>query len=966
MKPRDKNYLRLQFQNRIYKTNGTEFQTFFENIMEKAFPDFQKIKPNGRMGDGGNDGYQRNAGVFYQVYAPNTPKTNESKAATKLINDFRLLKRKWDAIIPIKEYHFVFNNKYEGSNQLLEAAISQLETEYTNIDFKLLLNNKLEEIFFHINKDDMLSIGFDIDERRMISVARDYLMNVEIQLDRECSQIALTILENGREIINELSDESLLLDYEILECRCFVKLERVDEAKRKYESISKRFPNDPRAYLYLAEIFLLASNYSKNMELLDIASKIDDDHWLLKLERLVRKSNLGENIDFNEIDEHSFPDDFRIKANFYRLYATFYEKHNNPTDADQFIEKAIHYNPERFINYLNKLTIIENRLLTGKLPLELIGEFLELIDKVEKKCLEYGEVSARNKIILNTIKYNVYHLRDSYSEMAEIAQETINLIYKCYFDRTIDNNINNILSFIFIPEAELHNLLKYLENATNDISDNLSKTLIFQFNINNTLFSDGKTFFKNISKSKYCDFISDIENTEYNKVLVFLKDDLHFAVIFANTIKNIPELRRKIIDNLPDNHENIQKDKLLFYLNYEEGNYDEAFKILKKIDLADLSYLECKNVLEIIHKKEAWDFAIIIINILLKKEKDGEQLFKLELMLLDSYNKLDKYKEVIEIGEKLIQQELLENRLDNNRKEKLLAITLQACGERGKLDRSYFEKAKIILEKYPLIQPSWDFKIGIESEVYLNIDDPDKALLSVIEGVKIKKVLTPEEYMKLYYLIAIQIGNQIQLNISSLSKIIDNTYIKLRNKDKWYYIGNDNELDAIKITHKNSIYKNFIDKEAGETIQFKEEYGSESRDEIVEIIFPIERYIFWQSKRYFEELSKDNIVAGLVRVEIPENEGKIDTTYLIKFLEDINKIPMQYFQMYCENIFPLAFLAVAEGGLATAIARIQRENRGFINFSTGTKQEIEKQKEIAQNVITNQMPFYIDGTSAII
>jgi hypothetical protein len=45
--------------------------------MEKAFFDFQKIRPYGDMGDGGNDGYRKDLGIYYQVYAPRVPKINE-------------------------------------------------------------------------------------------------------------------------------------------------------------------------------------------------------------------------------------------------------------------------------------------------------------------------------------------------------------------------------------------------------------------------------------------------------------------------------------------------------------------------------------------------------------------------------------------------------------------------------------------------------------------------------------------------------------------------------------------------------------------------------------------------------------------------------------------------------------------------------------------------------------------------
>ena len=59
-------------------------------------------------------------------------------------------------------------------------------------------------------------------------------------------------------------------------------------------------------------------------------------------------------------------------------------------------------------------------------------------------------------------------------------------------------------------------------------------------------------------------------------------------------------------------------------------------------------------------------------------------------------------------------------------------------------------------------------------------------------------------------------------------------------------------------------------------------------------------------------------------------------------------------------------LAVSEGGLAGAIGRIQNEGRGFINFSVGTPDEREKQKEVAKKVVDEGMQFYIGGTSALV
>lgn len=122
----DTNYLRLQFWRRIHEKNATEFQSFFENIMENAFPDFQKIRPYGNKGDGGNDGYRPDAGIYYQVYAPMNPKEKEAYAAKKLKKNFQDLKTTWDQISKVKAYYFVFNDKGTGTGIEIERRVNPI------------------------------------------------------------------------------------------------------------------------------------------------------------------------------------------------------------------------------------------------------------------------------------------------------------------------------------------------------------------------------------------------------------------------------------------------------------------------------------------------------------------------------------------------------------------------------------------------------------------------------------------------------------------------------------------------------------------------------------------------------------------------------------------------------------------------------------------------------------------------
>lgn len=966
MKPLDKNYLSLQFKIKIYSKNGTEFQSFFEDIMEKAYLDFQKMRPYGSKGDAGNDGYRKDSGIYYQIYAPNTPKINEAKAAEKLQVDFQRLQKEWIEISKIKEYNFVFNDKYGGSIQLLEGAISNLKANNPNIDFKLILAKDLENVFSQLSETDIIGLGFNIDQRQAIAIAYSFLENVQKELDRENADFAQKMLENIKDKILTLGDENLSLEYEILESRCLSKFEKIEEAKEYYENIYKRFPKDPRPLLYLAEIYLNDKDFDKNSELLEKAEKIDSNYWLLKLEQMVRKSHLREKIDTKNVDEKTFPVDPNIKANFYRLYGLFFEDSGDQINADSFIEKAIHLNPDRFSNYIAKLSLIEKRLFASQddsQRLQISQGLLDETEKVESKFLEYGDVGARNKAILNLKKLNALLVQENIPEFEGVAKETFELSITCYFEKQIEKIIIGALQYISLPDNDLNRLLEYIKNSKKEISDELSKVLIFQFILKDTLFTAGNKFFEEIRNQRYLEFISDLENNNYEKVLVFLKPDIEFAVTIANTLKSSPDLRKIIIENLPD-EKNIQKEKLWLLLNFDEKDFDKAFQILKQLDLSNLNYIECRPMLQIVQQKQAWDFEIIILEKLLEKERSEKEKFNLKVRLFNAYLNLKKFPEVIDIGELLLKEDAAKNLLNPSNKEALLANTIFACFERGKVDNEAFKKAKEIFEKYRLENPSFEFKVGIEAEIYLKNNEVENALKAVIEGVKIKKIFSPQEYAGLHFMF-IKIGNQIDLNLDSLDKVQENLFLKLKNKDQWYFIGNENELDALLITKTNDKYSFFIDKKLGDKVVFENKYGSEKREDVIEIIFSIEKYVLWQTVKNFLELSKEGDLEGVQMIEIPQKEDTIDLQNLLKLFEDLKTRTEPLFEMYCKNNVPLAMLAVSEGGLANAVGRIQQENKGFINFSIGVSEELEKQKEIAKIIVDGKMPFYIDGTSAM-
>ena len=958
----DKRYLRLQFGDKVYRKNATEFHNFFQDIMQKAFPDFQKIDPYGKEGDAGNDGYRPTEGIYYQVYAPKNPNEKEAKAAQKLKEDFEKLKKNWDQISKIETFYFVFNNKGAAVSIKIEKALAELKNDNRKIEFKKLFSKDLEEIFFTLRKEDILALGFDIDSTNALCITREYLEKVEIDLDRESMKFVSKGLENLKDIVSSLRDESIDLDYEILEARALLKLEKKKEAKEKYESLCKRYPDDPRAFLYLAEIYLESEDLKKNKRLLKQAEGIDSDHWLLALEKLAREYRLGSQIDITKIDERVFPNDPRVKSIFYRLYSLFLERSGDQTKADSFIERAIHSYPDNIKNYHTKLLILEVRICSQDRNREElqkdVQDLLTKIETVEQKATEWGELSPRNQAILNSMKLDLFYFQGDRPGIEKLAKESFDLQMRCYFDQAIDELLVRLLVFVELPQKDFERLIQYLEGAEKAISDDLAKEIVFQFNFKRKLLAEGKTFFEAIKNKSFLDFISDLENKKYEQVWLFLKQDLRFAVAMANTAKEFPDLRRKIIENLP-NDASIQKEKLQLLLNYEENNINEAFNLLKGFDLSNLTYFECKPILEIAQQKKAWDFVIEILEKLLKYEKDPRVVLQQKLKLFTANLNLERFPEVIQIGEEILSNSNEVDLLDTKNKEILLGQTLGV-----RLKRGQYQEAKVLMEKHLSFSSTFEFRIGVEAEVYLKNNETDKALESIVAAVKILRTPTPEQYGSLFMLFT-EIGNLIDFPLTPLGKVEANCFVKFKEQERWYSIGDDDELDATKISSTNEKYSKFLDKKIEEKVVFDGKYRSDKIEYTIENILFIEKYILWQCIHHAKKLSLEDRWDMMEIIEVLRTGETIDTKYIIAYLEDKRKKRGDFFDLYCRENIPLAALAINEGGLTNAMGRIINENKGFMKFSSGDPGELNKQKEIAKRIITGE-PFYIDGTSALV
>jgi hypothetical protein len=146
----------------IAEANAQAFQDLFWKVATAKFDNFEKVKPQGKNGDRKNDGYIRGEGVFYQVYSPENPKENTQNAVKKLMEDFNGLYSFWNGIETIKEFNFVFNDKFQGSYPDLYKEISTLEKNHTNIKFNLFRADDLQRMFKELSpekQDEILHLN---------------------------------------------------------------------------------------------------------------------------------------------------------------------------------------------------------------------------------------------------------------------------------------------------------------------------------------------------------------------------------------------------------------------------------------------------------------------------------------------------------------------------------------------------------------------------------------------------------------------------------------------------------------------------------------------------------------------------------------------------------------------------------------------------------------------------------------
>ncbi len=255
MTTQEKTLARILFKNKIYESDGQKFEDVFSAIMRYVEPDFQSIKPWGNIGDRKNDGYIKNKGIFYQVFAPENIKKSYPDVIKKIENDFSGLINQWS---PVNNFYFVINDKYNGVHPDSEQLLEQIKIKNNLTETRFLTPKDLENMLFKLDDDQILTItGYLPDPINLITL--NYSIINEI-VEYISAKPLGTLIENV--IIPEWSEKIIFngLDGGVEETYLnngFLQVAYLDEYLHdNSEFLANELKNDIRAtYLNLSQKF---------------------------------------------------------------------------------------------------------------------------------------------------------------------------------------------------------------------------------------------------------------------------------------------------------------------------------------------------------------------------------------------------------------------------------------------------------------------------------------------------------------------------------------------------------------------------------------------------------------------------------------------------------------------------------------------------------------------------------------
>lgn len=178
-------WFETRFELLFLKSHGDEFQRLLGRIMSMAYPgDFVQTRPWGKLGDEKCDGYLRSQRRFFQCYAPNELKKNET---------VRKLNEDLEGALPHAQLFFdiwVFAHNGEAGRvpTWLVKEIERLGKAHPQVRIELCGFEEMRTLVIGLAETDLVALlGPPVTQRAMMSLGFSDLQPLLAYLGRQAA-----------------------------------------------------------------------------------------------------------------------------------------------------------------------------------------------------------------------------------------------------------------------------------------------------------------------------------------------------------------------------------------------------------------------------------------------------------------------------------------------------------------------------------------------------------------------------------------------------------------------------------------------------------------------------------------------------------------------------------------------------------------------------------------------------------
>lgn len=766
------------------------------------------------------------------------------------------------------------------------------------------------------------------------------------------SQVELLLVDFG--------DPTLIERAKTIEASLDYRLEDIHLAKSKLLNIIESNTEAYGAMLEYIDICEAAPEPEDAAEQYEkIVRTINPDHPRLEMLDALRAYRSEDTAKENAKKELPEFDDALLKLRFLIQKSIIFDVAGNTSSRNNLLAVAMKEfpyspRPHLFSFIFNAVDTLRSK--PSKDELQLCLSFCREQKKLAEKK---DEITIRDRIAWHyhslIVKGELFQIYGIDEDINQTSEELTRLLLSVFPDRNILSILLDVLSRVHLPKEEYSKLLGILEASKVQKSDELLQQILIQGIQYEDLYERAIRFFDNQENGVLSKLIKDMELRDVEAVSKTLNAiaSNEFALAFINLFPD-RDFALELFSNIEISGATpLDYDFAKVGLLAEIGQPEEALRLMAALDISQLTPIALQRLADISYDHQEWPLFIMVGEQLLPNLNSEKQKADLLAQLGICYCKEGDDSKAVEYCE--IALEKHEVLLVQNVKSLMWACS-DCYGRLGKPDEAYK-----VFKRYG-IEPTFELKV-MEAQCVLKTNKQDKQQLA--KECLFEAFMRSKNYDDRVFVSAFAVINEVGKSPEKLGmeKASLGSYMKLDGIG-WFFLGAKKQAMGATAIEAGESYNALIDQPLGSEISWPADKFSspETTRKITHILTAI-GYLTARSQEGLDNLAKLG-TEPIWTVQALKEDGTLDVDNLTDFLKGQFKKSNKFFEQYISNVLPFAFLATMEGDIAKAVAKISKEEKGYIRCNNGTSEDIQRQSEVAKRVLAGE-PCVLDGLSAL-